>query len=287
MIGKADAVVIGGGIMGASTAHFLTKLGFGEVALVEKRKICGGSTQYSAAHVRQHYSNEVGIRLAVRGAAMFDNAEEELGGPAGFHQIGYMLFAPPEEAQALRDIVAVQQSFGVETSTARARRGREPLARSSGSRASRSPATSRRRASPIPVLTVESLVRVRPARDGLHVYEGCEVLGISTASGRVTGVVTGDGEIATGVVVNACGPWGDRIGRMAGDRLPDRVQPRARGDLRRARGLRGLPGHLGRAAARSTAGPTSAARSSSATAGRSRRSRSTPRPTTTAPTTRT
>ena len=117
MIGKADAVVIGGGIMGASTAHFLTKLGFGEVALVEKRKICGGSTQYSAAHVRQHYSNEVAIRLAVRGASMFNNAEEELGGPAGFHQIGYMLFAPPEEAQALRDTVAVQRSFGVETST--------------------------------------------------------------------------------------------------------------------------------------------------------------------------
>ena len=117
VIGKADAVVIGGGIMGASTAHFLTKLGFGDVALVEKRKICGGSTQYSAAHVRQHYSNEVGIRLAVRGAAMFDNAEEELGGPVGFHRIGYMLFAPPAEAQALRDTVAVQRSFGVETST--------------------------------------------------------------------------------------------------------------------------------------------------------------------------
>ena len=55
---------------------------------------------------------------------------------------------------------------------------------------------------------------------GLHVYEGCEVLGISTAGGRVTGVVTGDGEIATGVVVNACGPWGDRIGRMVGVDYP-------------------------------------------------------------------
>ena len=46
------------------------------------------------------------------------------------------------------------------------------------------------------------------------------MLGISTASGRVTGVVTGDGEIATGVVVNACGPWGDRIGRMVGVDYP-------------------------------------------------------------------
>ena len=115
MIQKADAVVIGGGIMGASTAHFLTKLGYGQVALVEKRRICGGSTQYSAAHVRQHYSNEVAIRLAVRGAQMFANAEEELGGPAGFEQIGYLLFAPPEGEQALREIVPFQQSLGVST----------------------------------------------------------------------------------------------------------------------------------------------------------------------------
>ena len=46
------------------------------------------------------------------------------------------------------------------------------------------------------------------------------MVGITTANGRVTGVVTGDGEISTGVVVNACGPWGDRIGRMAGVDYP-------------------------------------------------------------------
>ncbi len=218
MIARADAVVIGAGIMGASTAHFLNRLGFGEVALLEKRKICGGSTQYSAAHVRQHYSNEVGIRLAVRGASMFGDAEEELGGPAGFHQIGYMLFAPPEEAQALRDTVAVQQGFGVETSTLEPAEvmSRWPQLQLDGVGLACFEPTS---GFADPVQTVQSLVR-SAQRNGLHVYEGCEVLGISTASGRITGVVTGDGEIATGVVVNACGPWGDRIGRMVGVDYP-------------------------------------------------------------------
>ena len=218
MIARANAVVIGGGIMGASTAHFLTRLGFGEVALVEKRKICGGSTQYSAAHVRQHYSNEVGIRLAVRGASMFAQAEEQLGGPAGFTQIGYMLFAPPEGEQGLREIIPVQQSFGVETSllTPAEVEHRWPQLRLEGVALACYEPTS---GFANPVLTVESLVR-SAQRDGLHVYEGCEVLGISTANGRVTGVVTGDGEIATGVVVNACGPWGDRIGRMVGVDYP-------------------------------------------------------------------
>ncbi len=218
MIGRADAVVIGGGIMGASTAHFLSKLGFGDVALIEKRKICGGSTQYSAAHVRQHYSNEVGIRLAVRGAAMFNNAEEELGGPVGFYQIGYMLLAPPEEAQALRDTVAVQRSFGVETSTLEPDEvvSRWPQLRLEGVGLACHEPTS---GFADPVLTVQTLVAAAQ-RAGLHVYEGCEVLGISTANGCVSGVVTGDGEIATGVVVNACGPWSDRIGRIAGVNYP-------------------------------------------------------------------
>ncbi|MEJ7569792.1 MAG: FAD-dependent oxidoreductase, partial [Gaiellaceae bacterium] len=115
MIEKADAVVIGGGIIGASVAHFLTKLGYGRVTLVEKSEICGGSTQYSAAHIRQHYSNEVAIRLAVRGAAMFANAEEELGGPAGFVQHGYMVIAPADQEQAIRDVVPIQQRYGVQT----------------------------------------------------------------------------------------------------------------------------------------------------------------------------
>lgn len=219
MIDKADAVVIGGGIMGASTAHFLTRIGFGQVALVEKRRLCGGSTQYSAAHVRQHYSNEVGIRLAVRGAAMIANAEEELGGPSGFENIGYMLFAPPEGEQGLRDIVPVQQSFGVDTVLLAPEEveHRWPQLRLEGVALACFEQTS---GYCNPVQTVESLARSAQREHGLHVVEGCEVLAISTANGRVTGVVTGDGEIATGVVVNACGPWGDRIGRMIGIDYP-------------------------------------------------------------------
>jgi sarcosine oxidase subunit beta len=219
VIRKADAVVIGAGIMGASTAHFLAKLGYGEVALIEKRKLCGGSTQYSAAHVRQHYSNEVGIRLAVRGASMFANAEEAFGGSAGFEQIGYTLFAGPEGEQALREVVPVQQEFGVDTTLLEPAEveHRWPELRLEGVALACYEPTS---GFANPVQTVESLVRSAEREHGLRVYEGSEVLGIGTAGGRVTGVVTGDGEIATGVVVNAGGPWGDRIGRMAGIDYP-------------------------------------------------------------------
>ncbi len=220
MIVKADAVVIGGGIIGASVAHFLTRLGYGRVTLVEKSEICGGSTQYSAAHIRQHYSNEVAIRLAVRGAAMFANAEEELGGPAGFVQHGYMVIAPADQEQAIRDVVPIQQRFGVETEilTPEEVSHRWPELDVEGIALACFERTS---GYADPVATVRALVRSAERR-GLEVLEGCEATEITTERGRVTGVVTAKGTIATGVVVNAAGPWGDRIGRMVGIEYPIR-----------------------------------------------------------------
>ena len=218
MIAKADAVVLGAGIVGASTAHFLTKLGFGEVALVEKSKVCGGSTQYSAAHVRQHYTNEVAIRLAHRGAEMFANAEERLGGPAGFVQHGYMVIAPEDQEQAIRDVVPVQQELGVRTEilTPEEVQRRWPELNVDGVALACFEETS---GYADPVRTTQSLVR-SAQEQGLKLYEGCAALDITTEGRRVTGVVTSEGTIATGVVVNACGPWGDRIGRMVGVDYP-------------------------------------------------------------------
>jgi len=220
VIERAEAVVIGGGIIGASVAHFLTKLGYGQVALVEKSEICGGSSQYSAAHIRQHYSNEVAIRLAVRGAGMFANAEEELGGPVGFVQHGYMVIAPPDQEQAIREVVPIQQRFGVETEilTPEEVTHRWPELDVEGIALACFERTS---GYADPVATVRALAR-SAEREGLEVLEGCEATGIETEGGRVTGVVTSKGTIATGVVVNAGGPWGDRIGRMVGVDYPIR-----------------------------------------------------------------
>jgi sarcosine oxidase, subunit beta len=218
MIPHADAVVIGGGIVGASTAHFLTELGYGKVVLVEKSRICGGSTRYSAAHVRQHYTNEVAIRLAVRAAEMFADAEERLGGPAGFVRHGYMVIAGEDQEQAIREVVPVQQGLGVETEilTAQEVQRRWPELNVDGIALACFERTS---GYADPVRTTESLVRSAQQR-GLEVYEGCAALDVTTSSNRVTGVVTADGTVASGVVVNACGPWGDRIGRMVGVDYP-------------------------------------------------------------------
>jgi sarcosine oxidase subunit beta len=214
MIRQADAVVVGGGIMGASTAYFLSRLGFGEIVLIEKKRLGAGATGYSAANVRQHYSNEITIRLAVRGVEMFSNSAEELGGPAGFVQSGYMVITSERDEEALRTLVPLQQSLGVETRLV------EP-----GEIAELFPALDLTRITlgclesnsgyADPLLTVHTLVAAAQA-NGVHVHEGCHVLGIETDGEGVCGVITGDGEIATRVVVNAAGPWADRVGEMVG-----------------------------------------------------------------------
>jgi glycine/D-amino acid oxidase-like deaminating enzyme len=235
----ADAVVIGGGIIGASVAHYLTELGYGDVVLVEKRRLARGSTQYSAAHVRQHYTNEVAIRLAVRAAGKFANAAEELGGEVGFVDDGYMVLATAEEAHAIREIVPYQQSLGVETRIIPLDEVSErwPELALDGVELACYEETS---GWADPVRTVEALAR-SAERQGLEVREGCEVLGVAVAAGRVTGVATGDGEIATGVVVNATGPWGNTIGRMVGVEYPIRFSREHEAIFEAPAGFRGLP----------------------------------------------
>ncbi len=214
MTERADAVVIGAGILGASAAHFLTKLGYGDVALLDKGTVCSGSTQYSAANVRQHYSNEVGIRLALRAAEMFSSDEEELGGPSGFVRCGYMVMAPHGEEQAIRKVVPLQRSLGVQTEILSVDElaERYPEIDVDGVALACLETTS---GYADPVRTTRSLVE-SARRRGLRVHEGREVTGIERSNGRVTGVRTETGDIATPVVVNAAGPWGDRVGRLAG-----------------------------------------------------------------------
>src|SRR5579863_2453080 len=93
MAETVDAVVIGGGILGISTGHFLAKLGFGKVVVLEQYTLGAGSTGKSAAVVRSFYSNRVCVQLARRGLELFENFRETLGDDIGFTRIGYLVIS--------------------------------------------------------------------------------------------------------------------------------------------------------------------------------------------------
>ena len=114
MMKTADAVIIGGGAVGTSTLYHLTKLGMTDVALLEKGSLASGSTGDSAAIVRQHYSNEVSIRLVKRSIEIMRSFPDEMGVDV-FTQSGWCFLVPPEAESSFVENMAQLQRLGVRT----------------------------------------------------------------------------------------------------------------------------------------------------------------------------
>ena len=103
MQGSADVVIIGGGVMGASTAYHLAVRGCTNVVLLEARTLAAVGTGHSGSIVRQHYSQDVTTLLALRSVEMFENFEELTGRSGVFHQTGWLKLGPPDVVGAMDD----------------------------------------------------------------------------------------------------------------------------------------------------------------------------------------
>ena len=210
----ADAVVIGGGIMGAATAHFLAKKKFGKVVLLEKGRLAAVSTGHSAAIVRTFYSNPLTLQLALRARSMFENASEELGGDCEFRRTGYCCIFEEKASPTGEQLLQIERPAGVVAEKVSSEQIKElaphinvddvifgiyePLSGYVN-----------------PTKTTENLVG--RAKDwGLQAHEGVSATSIRLEGNRVTGVETDQGTIETGVAVNAAGGWGRALGLTVG-----------------------------------------------------------------------
>ncbi len=109
-----DAIIIGAGITGASTAYQLAQRGL-RIALLEKGSIGAGSTGKSSAIIRQHYSNEVTACMAHHSLGVFREFKERVGGESGFVQTGFLVLTRGEDLEGLKANVAMQRRVGIET----------------------------------------------------------------------------------------------------------------------------------------------------------------------------
>ena len=210
----ADAVVIGGGILGVSTAHFLARTGFGSVVLLEKRSLAAVSTGHSAAAIRTFYSNPLTIRLAVRSAEMFAGAQETFGGSCGFRQSGYLTLLDEDSLDQGRQVADMERQHGVpvEELSPGALRERFPVVDLERVRAG---IFEPRSGYADPLATTRLLASAAEPL-GLTVREGVGATGITLEGGRVAGVETEEGPISTPVVVNAAGGWGRVVASWVG-----------------------------------------------------------------------
>src|SRR4051812_38654695 len=119
-IGAADVVVIGGGIMGLSTAWNLARLGAGKIVVLERAVVAAGATGKTGALLRQHYSNEPEARLAHLSLHVFRNWSDIVGGDCGHDPTGLVFTVEmgpgsEENADRLRRNVAMQNRIGIES----------------------------------------------------------------------------------------------------------------------------------------------------------------------------
>lgn len=216
---RAQVVIIGGGIVGCSTAYHLTKLGWSDVVLLEQGQLSSGTTWHAAGLVGQMRANEAGTRLVQYGAQLYAELETETGLGTGYKRCGGVTVArTPDRMIQLERTAASAEAFGLECELITPRRALElyPILEISdlvGGIWLPGDGTAN------PTDTTQSLAKGARNR-GAQIFEKTRVTGISTREGRVTGVQTDQGDIEADVVVNCAGQWGHAIGKLAGVVIP-------------------------------------------------------------------
>jgi sarcosine oxidase subunit beta len=216
----ADAVIVGGGCMGASAAFHLTRLGVSDIVVVEREPMLGmGSTGRNAGGVRHQFSTEANVRLSIESIKLFEEFESEIGYPIDFWQHGYLFLLTGEATlRAFKSNVEMQRRLGVEVQVLSADEAAELAPGLDVSGVVGATFCSRDGIADPNGVTM-GFAKAAMAR-GAEVYRNTEVTGISVEGGRVRGVETTAGTISTGIVINAAGPYARDVGRKAGLEVP-------------------------------------------------------------------
>ncbi|HET7420206.1 MAG TPA: FAD-dependent oxidoreductase [Candidatus Dormibacteraeota bacterium] len=215
----ARAVVIGGGVGGAAILYWLARLGWTDVVLVERARVTSGSTFHSAGLVGQLRGSLSLTRMMMNSVDLYRTLQEEVGLETGWHEVGSLRLASSQERmEELTRQAAWAKTFGLPlelVSAEEAQRMFPPMTAEGVLGAAFLPTDGYIDPSQLTFALVEGA-----RRRGAEICEETRVTGIEVRDGRVHGVVTDRGSIATELVVNAGGMFAPEIGRMAGVNVP-------------------------------------------------------------------
>lgn len=220
---NARVVIVGGGVIGCSVAYHLTKLGWSDVVLLERKQLTSGTTWHAAGLIAQLRASQNMTRLAKYSQELYGQLESETGVATGFRRNGSITMALTDERreEILRQ-ASMARAFGVdveEISPADVL-ARYPHVNIEGATAA---------------VYVEkdgqgdpaniALAMARGAKNrGAQIFERTKVTGFTKSGRRITGVSweteDGAGTIACDHVVNCAGMWGHAVGRDMGVNVP-------------------------------------------------------------------
>ena len=217
----ADTVIIGGGVMGASIAYHLSEMGFVNVVLLERKSLASEGTGHSGAIVRQHYSQDAVVQMAVRSVRIFEEFEDRTGQVGVFRQTGWIKIGSAEMRSEMERNIERHRTLGVNADLLTADEIEKlipgintdgigcALIEHDGGYAD-------------PVATTKGLAHVARSR-GVEIAEGVSATDIEMNTSGIRGVTTTDGFVSTEIVVNAAGPWSPEVARWVGIDLPIKV----------------------------------------------------------------
>ncbi|WP_368484497.1 FAD-dependent oxidoreductase [Thalassospira sp. HF15] len=221
---KARVVIIGGGVIGCSVAYHLTKLGWKDVVLLERKELTSGTTWHAAGLIAQLRATANMTRLAKYSQELYGTLEDETGVATGFKRVGAITVALTEDRkEELFRQAAMARAFGVEIDElSPAEVGeRYPHVNLEGVTAG---VYLPKDGQGDPGNIALSLARGATKR-GAKIHSRTKVTGMTKQGSRIKGVFwqseDGDqGEIACDMVVNCAGMWARDVGKMAGVNVP-------------------------------------------------------------------
>lgn len=216
---KASVVIIGGGVMGVSTAYNLAAAGVCDVALVEKEALGAGSTSKAAGGVRAQFSDRINIALGLRSLEVFRHFREHFEQEIDLHQVGYLfLLDSPESVATFERNVALQNELGVPSRMIPVDEAKRmsPLISTEGLLGAVYAPTDGHCTPESVVLGYASAAR----RNGAKLITSCAAIGIETDGDRIVAVNTEGGRIETDTVICTTGAWSRQIGEWVGVDLP-------------------------------------------------------------------
>jgi sarcosine oxidase subunit beta len=222
---SAAVVVVGGGVMGASALYHLARAGCADAVLVERETLGAGSTSKAAGGIRAQFSDELNVRISLECIRRYERFADEPGGDVGFKQWGYLfLLSTEQELDSFRRSLAVQRELGVPS------RLLAPSEASAIVPGLRTDDLVGATFCPIDgYATPEAAVQgyaTAAAALGAAIVQGCAARRLVVERGRVTGVETEHGRIATGCVILTAGVWSRELAATAGIDIP--VHPEKR-----------------------------------------------------------
>lgn len=225
-----DVVVVGAGVHGLATAYYLaSRHGLTRVAVLDKGYVGGGGSGRNTAIVRSNYLTPDGVRFYHRSLKLYEGLAAELNFNVMFSQQGHLTLAHNDSTlRTMRWRAEVNKLEGVASDVIGPAEIHELVPFLDTSDRVRYPILGALFHPPGGTVRHDAVNwgYARAADHlGVHIHQNTEVLGIDVAEGRVRGVTTTRGPIATRAVVNCTAGWSSLVSAMAGVDLPIVTHP--------------------------------------------------------------